>query len=725
MSQVKRDDDRRFWTTGESVFHSGIEGGCIILPNREFTEADLKEISTHQPGLIALIDSSADYPHYGDNPEIFLQGILGDCLTYDCKSGSSSDLQDKIDPLLAAGKIILFAPGAVSCQRGANFQVPAETQDLILGTKISVVPLFIEKLTEVNLRIGHAGGTSMAYGKLLEGAAATPAGYHEELLIAGERAFNNHSILEGNLTHSIIRALKEHGSNTMVHDGNDSSSLRFDKLFAAAAALSRLISQKTTRNRVGIVLPPGKGGLVANLAVLLAGKVPVNLNFTAATDAINSSIEQAQLDHLISASAFVDKVSSFPWFSQNKMILLDEVLPPLKTKIIFWLIRFKLFSTRKLASILKIPDEGGDNEAVLLFTSGSSGAPKGVMLSHRNILANVSQFASRLELNHEDKILGCLPLFHSFGSTVTLWYPMLEGIDLVTFPSPLEPPKLAKLIHQHGVTMLLATPTFLRGYMRRVQPEQLASIKYIITGAEKLPRKLAEAFEKKFGKKVMEGYGLTETSPVANANIPNPKNETQWPLIHSERAGSVGQLLPGIAVRITNPEDDSPLPIDQSGMIWLRGANIFSGYLNLPEQTAEVLHDGWLRTGDIGRVDGEGFLYIEGRLSRFSKIGGEMVPHETVEAHINKALGLDSAAEKQITIIGLPDEAKGEVLILLTTLEMDDSALGELRQKLLAAGVPALWIPKQTVVIDEIPALASGKLDIKRCEQLARTRSSA
>ena len=725
MSQVKRDDNCRFWTTGESVFDSGIEGGCIILPNREFTEADLKEISTHQEGIIGLIDSSADYPHYGDNPETFLQGILGDCLTYDCKTGSSSDLQDKIDPLLAAGKIILFAPGAVSCQRGANFQVPAETQDVILGTKISVVPLFIEKLTEVNLRIGHAGGTSMAYGKLLEGAAATPAGYHEELLIAGERAFNNHSILEGNLTRAIIQGLKENGSNTLVHDGNDSSSLRFDKLFAAAAALSRLISQKTTRNRVGIVLPPGKGGLVANLAVLLAGKVPVNLNFTAATDAINSSIEQAQLDHLISASAFVDKVSSFPWFPQNKMILLDEVLPPLKTKIIFWLIRFKLFSTRKLASILKIPDEGGDNEAVLLFTSGSSGAPKGVMLSHRNILANVSQFASRLELNHEDKILGCLPLFHSFGSTVTLWYPMLEGIDLVTFPSPLEPPKLAKLIHQHGVTMLLATPTFLRGYMRRVQPEQLASIKYIITGAEKLPRKLAEAFEKKFGKKVMEGYGLTETSPVANANIPNPENETQWPLIHSERAGSVGQLLPGIAVRITNPEDDSPLPIDQSGMIWLRGANIFSGYLNLPEQTAEVLHDGWLRTGDIGRVDGEGFLYIEGRLSRFSKIGGEMVPHETVEAHINKALGLDSAAEKQITIIGLPDEAKGEVLILLTTLEMDDSALGELRQKLLAAGVPALWIPKQTVVIDEIPALASGKLDIKRCEQLARTRSSA
>jgi acyl-[acyl-carrier-protein]-phospholipid O-acyltransferase/long-chain-fatty-acid--[acyl-carrier-protein] ligase len=721
MPPAKHDDDCRFWTTGQSLFNRATEGGFLILPNRTLTEADIREISGHHSAIIGLIDSSAEYPYPEDLPE----SILGQCISYNFQDGNSADLREKIASLLAGGKNILFAPGKVTCQRGANFQVPTKTKEIILDTKVSVVPLFIEKLTEVNVRIDHSRGTSLAYGKILEGAYVTPAAYHEELLIAAERAFSNHSILKDNLTRSIIRGLKKHGKHTMVHDGNDSSSLRFDKMFAVAAALSRFISKKTTRKRVGIVLPPGKGGLVANLAVLFAGKVPVNLNFTAGSDAINSSIEQAEIDHLISASAFVEKVSSFPWFEQEKMILLDEVLPPLKPKFPFWLIRFKLFSAKKLASILKVPDEGGDDEAVLLFTSGSSGAPKGVILSHRNILANVSQFASRLELDHEDKILGCLPLFHSFGSTVTLWYPMLEGIDLVTFPSPLEPPKLAKLIHQHGVTMLLATPTFLRGYMRRVEPEQLATIKYVITGAEKLPRKLAEAFEKKFGKKVMEGYGLTETSPVANANIPNLSSEDRLPLIPSECAGSVGQLLPGIAVRITNPDDDKPLPVDQSGMIWLRGANIFSGYLNLPEKTDEMLYDGWLRTGDIGRLDGEGFLYIEGRLSRFSKIGGEMVPHETVEAHINKALGLDSAAEKKITVVGLPDEAKGEVLILLTTLEMDDAALTELRQKLLAAGVAALWIPKKTIHVGEIPALASGKLDIKRCEELAREGSSA
>ena len=716
MAQTQQDDDCKFWTTEKSVFNTATGDGFLILPNRPLREADLREISGHHSTIIALIDSSSQYPY----PEELLEKILGASISYNFQKGNSADLKEKISPLLTEGKNILFAPGLVTCQRGANFQVPVKTQGIILDTKVNIVPLFIEKLTEVNVRIDHTRGTSIAYGKILEAELVSLAAYHEELLIAAEKAFSNHSILQDNLTRSIIRGLKEHGGQTMIHDGNDSSSLRFDKMFAAAAALGRFISKKTSRKRVGIVLPPGRGGLVANLAVLLAGKVPVNLNFTAGSDAINSSIQQAEIDHLISANAFVEKVSSFPWFEKEQMILIDEVLPPLKLKMLFWLIRFKLFSAEKLASILNVPNEGGDNEAVLLFTSGSSGAPKGVILSHRNILANVSQFASRLELGHEDKILGCLPLFHSFGSTVTLWYPMLEGIDLVTFPSPLEPPKLAKLIHQHGVTMLLATPTFLRGYMRRVEPEQLATVKYVITGAEKLPRKLAEAFEKKFGKKVMEGYGLTETSPVANANIPNLAPEEGSPLIPSECAGSVGQLLPGIAVRITNPEDDSPLPVDQTGMIWLRGANIFSGYLNLPEKTDEMLYDGWLRTGDIGRLDHEGFLYIEGRLSRFSKIGGEMVPHETVEAHINKALGLDSAAEKKITVVGLPDEAKGEILILLTAMEMDDAALAELRQKLLAAGIAALWIPKKTVHVEEIPTLASGKLDIKRCEELAR-----
>lgn len=433
---------------------------------------------------------------------------------------------------------------------------------------------------------------------------------------------------------------------------------------------------------------------------------------------MESSIRQADLDKFITADRFVRKLSSFNWPPNRDLVFLDRVLPGLKAKIVLWLGLSKIFSPGLLASMLGIPKKGGSEEAVLLFTSGSSGEPKGVVLSHRNVLANVNQFGSRIDLKSTDKVLGCLPLFHSFGSTVTMWYPMIEGVSVVTYPSPLETAKLAELIEKHRVSLLLATPTFLRGYLRRATKEQLESVKLVVTGAEKLPKKVAESFESRFGKPVLEGYGLTETSPVTNFNLPDGDPSGGVPMIPNHRFGSVGLFIPGIAVKIKDPDTQEPLPLHSSGMIWLKGANIFEGYLGQPEKTAEIIRNGWFMTGDIGRVDEDGFLYIEGRLSRFSKIAGEMVPHETVEDHIAKALG-SSDDERKIAVVGVPDEAKGEALILLSAdPELD---LHELRVKLTEEGVPALWIPKKIVDVEAIPILASGKLDIKGCETLANS----
>ncbi|HCL96756.1 MAG TPA: 2-acyl-glycerophospho-ethanolamine acyltransferase, partial [Verrucomicrobiales bacterium] len=389
--------------------------------------------------------------------------------------------------------------------------------------------------------------------------------------------------------------------------------------------------------------------------------------------------------------------------------------------IIRWVILSKILPTSIIAKILGIGAEKGDAEAILLFTSGSSGEPKGVPLSHRNVLANICQFGSRLQLKYDAKILGCLPLFHSFGCTVTLWYPCIEGVNLVTYPSPLETKRLAELIEMHSVNMLLSTPTFLRGYMRRVKPEQLKSIDYVVTGAEKLPKTLAEAFHDKFGILPLEGYGLTETSPATNLNLPEREPTGDAPVIRSNQIGSVGKFLPGIAVKITNPATEKPAPIDTQGTIWLRGANIFPGYLNNNKKTKEVIIDGWFNTGDIGRLDDDGFLYIEGRLSRFSKIGGEMVPHETVEAIISKVLGLDAETERKIAVVGVPDEKKGEAIALLTTICGDtrEQECIDLRYKLMDEGLPSLWCPKIFIPTDEIPMLASGKLDIKGCQRLA------
>jgi acyl-[acyl-carrier-protein]-phospholipid O-acyltransferase/long-chain-fatty-acid--[acyl-carrier-protein] ligase len=256
--------------------------------------------------------------------------------------------------------------------------------------------------------------------------------------------------------------------------------------------------------------------------------------------------------------------------------------------------------------------------------------------------------------------------------------------------------------------------------MRRIEPEQLSSLKIVITGAEKLPGNLANAFDDKFGKLPMEGYGLTETSPGANVNLPLEDPGDGTPIIPAHRPGSVGPPLPGVALKITNAATDEPTELNESGIIWIKGQNVFQGYLDKPDLTKEILKDGWFKSGDVGHVDDDGFLYIEGRISRFSKIAGEMVPHETVEAAVNKVLGLDNESERKIAIVGVPDERKGEAILLLSTIAsnaLEQEAL-DIRYKLLDDGLPSLWCPKVIVPTDEIPVLASGKLDIKACQAL-------
>jgi acyl-[acyl-carrier-protein]-phospholipid O-acyltransferase/long-chain-fatty-acid--[acyl-carrier-protein] ligase len=321
-----------------------------------------------------------------------------------------------------------------------------------------------------------------------------------------------------------------------------------------------------------------------------------------------------------------------------------------------------------------------------------------------------------LDAGKEDAILASLPFFHSFGSTVTLWYPLVEGVRIVTYPNPLEAAKNAALIEKYKITLMLATPTFLRAYLRKAEPHQLRSLRLVITGAEKLPVDLAKSFEDRFDQHVFEGYGLTETAPVVSVNLPEPTPKKGEQVQPSSRLGSVGKMAPGIAAEIREPETDRKLSLHETGMLWLRGPNIFEGYLHDPERTAEVLRDGWFKTGDIARFDEDGFLYIEGRLSRFSKIGGEMVPHEALEQKILVALGLDDQSERLIAVMGVTDEAKGEAVVLLAALDVD---LAQLRAKLNEAGVPNLWIPKKICRIDSIPVLASGKLDLAKCKELA------
>lgn len=641
-------------------------------------------------------------------------------LTLTVDAPGASEL-DAIRAAAKAGDAVVFIPSAADGWPAWTCQCPAATLKALLDCAVPIQPVGVSTLPPPN---SVSPDTSIHFGAVVPPGEGALAAFWENLFAANERALSSRPFLAGNLAYAVVQSLKRHGSRARVIDGIDDSEIRYDRLLAAACALSRMIRRETAEPRVGIVLPPGKIGIIANIAVLLAGKVPVNLNFTAGKGAVESAIRQSGLDRFITADPFVRKMQTFPWPPNRNLIFLERVLPKLNPRIIAWLILSKILPTPVLAAVLGIRNRGDREEAGLLFTSGSSGEPKGVVLSHRNLLGNVQQFGARLGLKRtEDKVLGCLPLFHSFGFTVTIWYPILHGVDLITYPSPIEAPKLAGLIEKHAITVMLATPTFLRGYLRKVNREQLATLRLIATGAEKLPLQLAKTFSEKFGKEVMEGYGLTETSPVSNLNLPE-RDRPGVRCLPSRKLGSVGHLVPGLALRITDADSGASLPVDRQGLIWFKGANVFDGYFNKPEITREVIDDdGWFCTGDLGRVDDDGFLFIEGRMSRFSKIGGEMVPHETVEAHINKALQLDEETERKIAIVGIPDEAKGEALVLLSAVHTDAdaaTALASLRKQLLDDGVAALWIPKQIRPVDEIPILASGKLDIKSCETLAR-----
>ncbi len=558
---------------------------------------------------------------------------------------------------------------------------------------------------------------AVEFGEPLSPNDADTAAVRERLLALGESCFSRRAALRQSLGVAALNGLARHPFRTAVIDGTDGSSLSRSKLLGAAAALSRYLRRNFREDRIAIVLPASKGGVVANLAVVLAGKVPVGLNFTSGRKAVSRAEEIAGLTSAISAHAFAKRFPDFPW--PENVIHLDELLPKMKREIFLWWMAAIFLPARVLIRWLEVPPSGDHAEAVLLFTSGSSGDPKGVILSHRNIVGNVAQFRIVLDATREDMILASLPFFHSFGCTVTLWFPLIDGVRIVTYPNPLEAAKCAELVERYRVTVMLAAPTFLRGYLRKARPEQFKSIRLAITGAEKLPRALAEAFEEQLGQPVFEGYGLTETSPVVSVNLPDPKpahpGDTVQPL---NRPGSVGKLVPGVAAQIRHPETDRKLSLDDSGMLWLRGSNIFEGYLHDPGRTAEVLKDGWLRTGDIGRFDEDGFLFIEGRLSRFSKIGGEMVPHETVEHQIQSALGLPHEGERTIAVAGVTDAQKGEALVLLSTIEIEQA---ELRARLHEAGMPNLWIPKTIKRVDAIPVLATGKLDLRACAALAAT----
>ena len=630
---------------------------------------------------------------------------------------------------LVAGEVVAIFPEGHISRTGQLMAIQRGYEVIARRAGVPVVPAFIDGVW--GSVFSFAGNRYLwkpprlmptpvfvQFGAPLPPEQASPARVRQVLLDLGAEAFEERPVLRRHLGRECMRSLAKHPGRVAVVDRTVGRRVvKAGELAAAAAALSRYLQGTVPEKRIGIVLPPGAGAFIANLAVMCAGKIPVNLNFTAGKAALEASMKIAGVQTVISADVLRAKVPNFPW-PERTLDLASTIAAMGGKKAVFpWLAAAWLLPNQWFANLLGLPKVGDRAEAGLLFTSGSSGEPKGVALSHRNILANCSQISSLSILPESASLVGCLPLFHSMGFTVTLWYPMIRGCKVVTVPSPLDTRKIIDAIKDEQATVLLGAPTFIRPILRKAQPAELRSLELVVTGAEKLPDDLYKAFLETFHIEILQGYGLTETTPASNINQPHPlvTTPTAEPQV-GKRAGSTGRLLPGMAVRIVSPETGVEVPAGEQGIVWFKGANVFSGYLDDPQKTAAAFRDGWFVTGDLGRMDDDGFLFIEGRQSRFSKIGGEMVPHGTVEQKIVEVFGWDESDGVTVAVMSVPDPTKGEALVLLTTRDVTSD---QIREKLLADGLPNLWVPKLVSHVEKIPVLGTGKLDLKGCRELA------
>ena len=464
-------------------------------------------------------------------------------------------------------------------------------------------------------------------------------------------------------------------------------------------------------SRIGVILPPGIAGFIANFALLLSGRVPVNLNFTMGKELNLEVLQCAGVTTVVTASKMMKKFSEFPW--PENCMLVDDFFSRmannpfliLRTFIKAWV--FPKWTIKEF----EIPQYGGSDLAALIFTSGSSGKPKGVRLTHANLLANCGQLYDLELFEDQLKVLVNLPLFHSFGFTVGMLFSTLRGLCPVTSPSPLDHKLNLKIITEQKVKILLGTPTFLRGYLKKAKKGELKSIQFVVAGAEKSPQTLRDRWEREADCQYLEGYGLTETSPAISFNLP----------ASGKKSGSVGRLLPDIECRTVDPESGDITPLEDGGILCFRGPNIFAGYWQDAERSNKVLDEnGWFKTGDLGRLDGDGFLWIEGRSSRFSKIGGEMIPHGRVEEEISELFGICTTDDPMVVVSAVENDQKGESLIVLCSFKCD---LNYIREGLRNRGLPNLWIPKELLLVDAIPILQTGKINWAKVKSYVSARN--
>ncbi len=701
------------------------KGGALIVPNHvSMVDAVLLIASIDRPIRFLMFKGSYDHPLV--KPFAKIMGVIP--ISSQLRPREMIQSLRTATQALKDGEIVCIFPEGQMTRIGQMLPFRRGMERIIKGVDAPIIPVnlggvwgsvfsfergrFLWKLPR---KLPYP--VTVTFGKPMP-STSSAQDVRQAVQELGAEAYQFRKRYMRTLHRSFVQTARRHPFRFAMADGR-TPKLTFGGALTRTIFLARRLRPLWRgQNMVGILLPPSVPGALVNLAALLMGKVPVNLNYTASNEVLASCAKQCELKTVITSRAFLERVHIQP---PAQAIMLEDLaekprfVERLRAALIAWLLPVRLVE-KSVGAVDKVRL---DDVATIIFSSGSTGDPKGVILTHYNVASNVEQLNQVFMLSSHDKILGILPFFHSFGFTGTLCLPAAVGMGVIFHPSPLESRAIGALVSQYAVTFLLATPTFLQTYTRRCSPEDFGSLQYAMAGAEKLPERISIAFEDRFGIRPLECYGCTECSPAVTVNTRDFR-AAQFRQVGAKRA-SIGHPLPGMSVRIVNPETLDPVPLGEAGLLLVRGPNVMQGYLNRPEKTAEVLRDGWYNTGDIAAMDEDGFVRVTDRLTRFSKIGGEMVPHIKIEDKLHELAG---ATEQVFAVTAVPDERKGERLIVLHTLP--DEKLQACLAQLAKSDLPPLWKPRpdQFVHVEALPYLGTGKIDLRRLKEIAMGASA-
>lgn len=667
----------------------------------------------------------------------FLTWILKIFKCIPISNGSSKTTIQTIAKQLDEGNIVVLFPEGAITRNGhlGEFKRGFEKILELTSTDVKVIPFYIRGLWESMFsraskkfkKSNRTNSVTISFSRMMKKEKANIISVKQELIKLSTKSWQEHIQNLKPLNEVIFDRLKEVSSN-MIFADSTGVQLSGHRFLTASILFKNLLKKELKEQNIGLLLPSTAAGAFTNYSILMMGKTIVNLNYTSEINSLKSSILNAQIKTIVASRKFIEKL-------ENKGIKIKEILDIVeviyledlkekisKTKGIFTYFSVKLIPSF-LLKLVHLSKTSKDDTVLILFSSGSEGTPKGVELSGDNILGNSQQIANIINANDEDIIVGSLPLFHAFGIVVTTFLPLIEGIKCVAHPDPTDGLGLGKLVSQYKATIMTGTSTFFRLYTKntKVHPLMFESLRLTVAGAEKLREDVRYEFKKKFGKDILEGYGTSETSPVATCNLPDVL-APDFTVQVGNKLGTVGMAIPGTNIKIVDPLTFEELATNQEGMILISGIQVMRGYLNDELKTSQVLKKlkgrTYYITGDKGKLDEDGFLTIVDRYSRFAKLGGEMISLGAVEEKISRIINLSEDSSVDFIATAIEDEKKGEKIVLLIS-NVNEEFVKNIEEKILATFDNKLMIPSVIKIVNEIPKLGTGKKDFKGAKELA------